>query len=101
MKHPIFGKGMILAVEGAGDNQKITVVFQGNDDGGRRGVYSAQPASGGGGGTLKKLFDWQDKINEQTVFNIQMNFGSFDGVYVSFFIAWANTNEGIYSLSIF
>lgn len=78
-----------------------TVVFQGNDDGGRRGVYSAQPASGGGGGTLKKLFDWQDKINEQTVFNIQMNFGSFDGVYVSFFIAWANTNEGIYSLSIF
>ncbi len=30
VKHPIFGKGMILAVEGAGDNQKITVVFQGN-----------------------------------------------------------------------
>ncbi len=30
VEHPIFGKGMILAVEGAGDNQKITVVFQGN-----------------------------------------------------------------------
>ena len=30
VKHSIFGKGMILAVDGAGDNQKITVVFQGN-----------------------------------------------------------------------
>ena len=30
VKHPLFGKGMILAVEGSGDNQKITVVFQGN-----------------------------------------------------------------------
>ena len=30
VKHTIFGKGMILAVDGAGDNQKITVVFQGN-----------------------------------------------------------------------
>lgn len=30
VEHLIFGKGMILAVEGAGDNQKITVVFQGN-----------------------------------------------------------------------
>ncbi len=30
VEHQIFGKGMILAVEGAGDNQKITVVFQGN-----------------------------------------------------------------------
>ncbi len=30
VEHPIFGKGMILAVDGAGDNQKITVVFQGN-----------------------------------------------------------------------
>ena len=30
VKHPVFGKGMILAVEGSGDNQKITVVFQGN-----------------------------------------------------------------------
>ena len=30
VEHPIFGKGMILAVEGAGDNQKITVVFHGN-----------------------------------------------------------------------
>ena len=30
VEHSIFGKGMILAVEGAGDNQKITVVFQGN-----------------------------------------------------------------------
>ena len=30
VEHPIFGKGMILAVDGSGDNQKITVVFQGN-----------------------------------------------------------------------
>ena len=30
VKHSIFGNGMILAVDGAGDNQKITVVFQGN-----------------------------------------------------------------------
>jgi hypothetical protein len=45
--------------------------------GGRRGVYSAQPSSGGGGGTLKKLFDWQQQIEGQKVFNIQMNYGSF------------------------
>ena len=30
VEHSIFGKGMILDVAGAGDNQKITVVFQGN-----------------------------------------------------------------------
>lgn len=30
VEHPMFGKGMVLGVEGAGENQKITVVFQGN-----------------------------------------------------------------------
>ena len=30
VKHKMFGKGMVLAVEGAGDSQKISVVFQGN-----------------------------------------------------------------------
>ena len=30
IQHRIFGKGMVLAVEGAGDSQKISVIFQGN-----------------------------------------------------------------------
>lgn len=30
VEHKIFGKGMILSVDGAGENQKISVVFRGN-----------------------------------------------------------------------
>jgi hypothetical protein len=75
------------------------VVFQGNDQQGRRGVYSAAV---GGGGVLKKVVDWQDEVvTGTTIFNIQLNFGSFDGVYVSFFLALADGNEGIYATSIY
>lgn len=30
VEHKIFGKGMILSVDGAGENQKISVIFRGN-----------------------------------------------------------------------
>ena len=70
-----------------------TVVFQGNDQLGRRGVYAVVV-----GGPVIKLFDWQDKIAGQEVFNIQLNHESFDGKSVSIFVAFRNLNEGIYSI---
>jgi hypothetical protein len=72
-----------------------TVVFQGNDQKGRRGVYALVV-----GGTVIKLFDWQDKIAGQEVFNIQLNQGSFDGESVSIFVALSDLNEGIYSIPL-
>lgn len=72
-----------------------TVVFQGNDQQGRRGVYALVV-----GGAVIKLFDWQDKIAGQEVFNIQLNHGSFDGNSVSIFVALSDLNEGIYSIPL-
>lgn len=72
-----------------------TIVFQGNDQKGRRGVYALVV-----GGPVIKLFDWQDKIAGQEVFNIQLNHGSFDGKSVSIFVALNDLNEGIYSIPL-
>jgi hypothetical protein len=72
-----------------------TVVFQGNDQQGRRGVYAVVV-----GGSVIKLFDWQDTIAGQKVFNIQLNQGSFDGKTVSVFVALSDTNEGIYTIPL-
>jgi|EP01044_Picomonas_judraskeda_P011131 hypothetical protein len=72
-----------------------TVVFQGNDDRGRRGVYAVVV-----GGPVIKLLDWQDKIAGQDIFNIQLSQQSFDGESVSIFVALSDMNEGIYSIPL-